>query len=232
MRFPEADEAWIPTLGDILNKQSDPDAYPTYSKVGWDALEVPEECAYVNDRMDVLKVRFDERYFNRMLNAETLERWQVRLQNRFDEVVCRYDRAYSLYNRYQEDMDSDVLPGETYERTEEETHSGKDTRTVSVKQGGSDSSEGRNVDTPDSVVNADDNYADSLSKNKVTYGRTDDSTDETSYGHKVSHTVKDTRTVTGKDLMLNVNSSIDDWRDIDTEFVREFENNFLNIFWY
>lgn len=208
LRFPLADDPWIPTLGDVLMKQNTADAPSPYSQVGWNALEVPAECTRVNARMPILKTRFDERYFNRMLNAETLERWQVRLQNRFDEVVMRYERAYEFYETYNTQMKEDVLAGETREVENTTTDSGSDT------------TEGRNIDTPDEVVNAGDNYASSLSRNKVNYGR--------------SQTVKGTErtTVTGSSLIENINNSIYDWRDLDTEFVKEFENNFINIFWY
>lgn len=206
--FPETDQVWIPTLGDVLIKQQTPGEPSVYGTVGWQALEVPVDCTRVQARMDALKTRFDERYFNRMLNAETLERWQVRLQNRFDEVVRRYERAYELYETYDEQMKEDVLAGET--RVVDNT----------TTDGGSDTSENRAIDTPDEVVNAGDDYASSLNSGKVTYGRT--------------QTVKGTekKTITGSSLIENVNNSIYDWRDIDTEFVKEFENNFLNIFWY
>ena len=209
--FPEADSAWLPTYLDVQMK------YPTF---GWQSLVVDEDCPTVNSRMSILQTRFEERYANRMISSETLQRWQVRLQNRFDEVVRRYERAYGLYSRYQEDMDADVLPGETY--TEKETIKSD------TKQGGSDSSnnETRNIDTPDSVINQNPNYADSLSKGNstVNYGRTED-------GNSTRDLTR-TRTLTGQDLMLNINGSIDGWRDLDTAFVSEFENLFLNIWWY
>lgn len=206
--FPEADSAWIPTLGDVLIRQNDPASTEYWNRVGWQNLSVPDDCARVQNRMDTLATRFNERYFNRMLNSETLERWQVRLQNRFDEVVRRYERAYELYETYKEDMLEDVLEGEL--RTVDNT----------TTQGGSDTSENRNIDTPDEVVNQNENYASSLSKGKVNYGRI-----ETVNG-------TERRTVTGSALIDNINNSIYDWRDLDTEFVGEFENLFMNVFWY
>ena len=209
--FPEADEAWLPTYLDVQMK------YPTF---GWQSLVVDEDCPNVQSRMLTLQTRFEERYANRMISSETLQRWQVRLQNRFDEVVRRYERAYGLYSRYQEDMDADVLPGETYKENE--------TVKSDTKQGGTDSSESenRNIDTPDSIINQNPNYADSLTNGKstVTYGRTDE-------GNSTRDLTR-TRTLTGQDLMLNINGSIDGWRDIDTYFVGEFENLFMNVWWY
>ena len=209
--FPEADEAWLPTYLDVQMK------YPTF---GWQSLVVDEDCPTVASRMETLRVRFEERYANRMISSETLQRWQVRLQNRFDEVVRRYERAYGLYSRYQEDMDADVLPGETYTEKEKIENS--------TEQGGSDSSESesRNIDTPDSIINQNPNYADSLSNGSstMTYGRTDKGSS--------TRDMTRTRTLTGQDLMLNINGSIDGWRDIDTSFVAEFENLFMNVWWY
>jgi len=190
--FTEANEAWLPTLGDVLNKQSDPDAPSIYHKVGWDALEVPADCPNVSVRMDILKVRFDERYFNRRLNSETLERWQSRLQNKFDEVVYRYDRAYSIYESKNDSMLNDLEDGSI--TTTKATATGK------------------NINTPDSVVNADDNYADSVNKSEAD-GET-----------KVI--------VTGTGLIKSINDTIYEWKDLDTEFIKQFENNFLNILWY
>ena len=209
--FGDADQPWLPELIDIEAMKTGPEgAY--YSKFGWEQLALPDDCPLVASRMDSLKIRFDERYANRMLNAETLERWQVRLQNRFDEKVHIYERAYRLYQQYEQDMLDDVVQGE------------KVTVTGTTQQGGSDSStvEARNIDTPDELINADENYASSLSKNQGTtqYGRTD----------TVNSTT--TRTVTGQALVEGINNAIYSWRDLDTEFVKEFENNFLNVYWY
>lgn len=209
--FPEADQAWLPTYLDIKVR------YPTF---GFTALQVDDDLPTVASRMQMLDERFTERYANRMISSETLERWQVRLQNRFDEVSHRYERAYGLYSRYEQQMDDDVLPGEQY--NEKETTSVEDTA------GGSDSSENSSstADTPDTASNASDDYADSRTKgsSKVTYGRTDKSAG--------TRELERTRTLTGQDLLLNVNNSIMSYMDIDTMFIAEFENLFLNVWWY
>lgn len=206
------DEVWIPQLVEIETWKTDSDDPDYWKQFGWENLEVPDDCPTVAGRMAQLKVRFDERYAYRMLNSETMERWQVRLQNRFDETVRRYERAYTMYSRYETDMMDDVLEGE------------KVVTESSVNQGGTDSTDTttRNIDTPDEAINQDENYASNLShvNGKVTYGRSDTGRTET------------VRTVTGKSLVDSVNDSMDRWRDVDTSFVREFENLFLNIFWY
>lgn len=210
--FGDAELPWLPKLCDVesFKVTSDDPAY--WKRFGWEALEVPGECTFVRERMETLKTRFDERYANRMLNSETMERWQIRLQNRFDEVVQRYNRQYELYVRYDQDMKDDIISGE------------KTVTESKAQAGGSDTSEGtgRNIDTPDELVNSTEGYAGSRSDSKATntYGRTD----------TLTSTV--THTMTGKGVVDGINDSIMSWKDIDTEFVKEFENNFLNVFWY
>ena len=210
--FGDAELPWIPKLIDVENFKVNSDDPDYWQRFGWETLEVPGDCTFVSGRMDALKVRFDERYANRMLNSETMERWQVRLQNRFDEVVQRYNRMYELYQRYDQDMKEDILSGDKTVTTSKSQAGGSDTSTGT----------GRNIDTPDENVNNITGYAGSRTDSKATntYGRTD------SFDPTV------TRTVTGKGVVDSVNDSVMSWRDIDTEFVKEFENLFLNVLWY
>ena len=210
--FGDAELPWIPKLIDVENFKVNSDDPTYWQRFGWETLEVPGECTFVRERMGTLKTRFDERYANRMLNSETMERWQVRLQNRFDEVVQRYNRMYELYQRYDQDMKEDILSGD------------KTVTTSKSQAGGSDTSigTGRNIDTPDENVNNITGYAGSRTDSKATntYGRTD------SFDSTV------TRTMTGKGVVDSVNDSVMSWKDVDTEFVKEFENLFLNVLWY
>ena len=205
--FSDAELPWLPKLCDVEYFKVNSEDPVYWQKFGWEALDVPGECAFVIDRMDQLKIRFDERYANRMLNSETMERWQIRLQNRFDEVVKRYNRLYELYQRYDQDMKDDIIEGE------------KTVTHAASSAGGTDSSTGRNIDTPDENVNDISGYAGSRSTSETNYGRTD-TTDATVE-----------RILTGLRVVDSVNTSCQNWLDIDTEFVKEFENCFLNVFW-
>lgn len=188
--FGYADEAWLPTLWDIEKLKADGDPY--WNRFGWDQLVVPEGCPTVESKMPTLKVRFDERYANRRVNRETMEQWQLNLQSRFDEMAPRYERAYSIYTNKEQQMLDDVEEGSI-----------TTTNATNV---------GKSIDTPDSIVNSDDNYADSMSKNTAE-GKTQ-------------------VVITGTGLVRAINTTIDEWRELDTEFIREFEDNFLNILWY
>lgn len=205
--FSDAELPWLPTLGDVEYFKVNSDDPEYWQKFGWESLEVPGDATFVREHMDQLKIRFDERYANRMLNAETMERWQIRLQNRFDEVVRRYNRLYELYVRYDEEMRNDIIEGE------------KTVTRGTVSSGGKDSSTGRNIDTPDENVNDISGYAGSRSTSETNYGRTD-TTDVTV-----------DRTLTGMRIVDSINNSTANWLDIDTEFVKDFENLFLNILW-
>lgn len=210
--FGDAELPWLPKLCDVENFKVKSDDPTYWQQFGWEALEVPEDCTFIRERMETLKTRFDQQYFDRKLNSETMEVWQVRLQRRFDEVVHRYNRMYELYARYDQDMKEDIISGD------------KTVTESTAQAGGSDTSEGtgRNIDTPDELVNSTEGYAGSRSDSKATntYGRTD----------TLNSTV--TRTMTGKGVVDSVNDSVMSWRDIDTDFVNEFQNNFLNVFWY
>ena len=188
----DAFEPWIPTLQDLEYRKTLPDTAPYYSKFGWDQLVVPDDCPHVSARMNDLKITFEQRYGFRMINQETLERWQIKLQAKFDELVHIYERAYVLYEKYEDEMLDDMLGGE------------KITRDTAA--------DGSQVNTPDYATNASEDYADNRSRSKI---------------NEIITTIR-----TGDGLVDSVNAGYQRWVDIDQSFIAEFENNFLNIFWY
>ncbi len=228
--FPDPDQPWVPTLLDVETfKANEPDGSPIdWRRFGWSALDVPEDCTHVIARFDILGERFLQRYAKRMLNQETMELWQNRLQNRFDEVVRMYERAYTLYEQNQNAMMSDVLPGSKRTYDAQDTDGGSDSATS--KDSTSNKSKSKRSDTPDSTINESDDYAGSLGIDESTASRENTST--TNYGRTTKRTGTDTLTLTGAQIMDSVNTSIDGWRDIDTSFIGAFENNFMNIWWY
>ncbi len=68
------------------------------------------------------------------------------------------------------------------------------------------------VNTPDYTTNESEDYADNRSRSKI---------DETV-----------TTDRKGSDLIDSINTGFRDWVDIDQALIQEFENNFLNVFWY
>lgn len=255
------EEGWIPTLGWLEYQKSTQGDTPVidYKKYGFDALEVPSDCPLVAGRMAWLTTRFNERYFNRMLGSETLDRWQVRLQNKFDELVYRMNRAYAIYAAAADALDSDLTGGSKKQVTGSVEDSGEDkiTRSGSSEYSstggstntasGSDSNDNtsKHSETPDSEINNSWDYAGTVDvdKAKTTYGRVDtgssnakgtgstSGSDSTAYGKKTATNGTEITTVSGNMIDV-VNKNIKEWEDLDTVFVGSFENLFLNVFWY
>lgn len=218
MIYDEFREPWMPTLEEIeyLKTHGTTEEQEYYSQFGWNQIEVSADCETISERMTLLGMRFMERYGNRLLSFETLERWQIRLQNKFDELQYRFERAYALYDSYRADMDESILDGDSTVTDGTNQASGSDSST--------NANTTKTIDTPDSAINDNDDYADSLSKS--------DGSGSTTYGRKDTVHNAVVREIHGKGVIENVNDSMDKFRDIDTEFIKQFENMFLNVFWY
>ena len=268
-------EPWLPQYIDLVKRKEDGD--PNYQNVGFDALDVDSSLENIDDRWEVLEQRFTERYAFRRISAETLTRWQVRLQNRFDEIADRYERAYALYAENGAAMMDDILPGwkEIMDRTDKDSGTDTNTRTGSreisyagsremsfegskeVSRAGTETDTKRFADTPDSSTNASDMYADRREESTHAFGagrkdtesfnqrkdtesfnqRKDTETfnqlkDALLHGKTTDIDYTLTRTETGAQIIDAVNEAITKWKDLDTQFVAEFENLFLNIFDY
>lgn len=209
--FEDADEAWLPTYGDLLMKQQETHKGVDYSKYGWFALEVPTDCTHVQDRFQTLGMRFEQRYIDRMISYETWDLWQVKLQEKMDSIVRRYDRAYALYEANEKAMDN-AVPGRVLTASDSLKAGGEDTKKDKTKKS----------DTPSSAINDSDDYAGSVSIGETTntYGRTD--TKDSSV----------TEHMTGSDVTDAVNQTIDAWRDLDSHMIDEFRDLFLKVWWY
>ena len=192
MPFSEAFAPWLPTLQDIEVRKNDADVGDYYRRFGWENLVVPDDCPHVSFRMPYLKPLFEQKYGFRMVNQETLERWQIKLQAKFDEIVHIYERAYVLYEKYGQEMLDDMLGGEKITR--------------------STKGDSQQINTPDYTTNESEDYADNRSRSKI---------DET------ISTIR-----TGDGLVDSVNAGYQRWVDIDQALIAEFENNFLNVFFY
>jgi uncharacterized protein YjdB len=226
----EALEPWLPTLHDILYKGQygtvDEQAY--YSQFGLDQVSIPVDCVRVTRIMPRAVEMFNERFALRMVNKETLETWQIGLQTKVDEIVYKYERALEVYETNASEMNN-VLEKKVIQRDSVSEDSGSD----STIYGRTDTFAGtvKTADTPNGTINMSDNYADAVSKNDNS--NTASGTDVLQHGliNTYTDTVTETKEPEGG-IVQAANRSIDEWRDIVARFVREFENNFLNIFWY
>ena len=249
MSLCEAFEPWLPEYVELEKRRIDGD--PDYQNVGFTALVFPAGATNLAAHRSVLEERFFERYAMRRINQETLPRWQLRLQNRFDEIADRYERAYQIYLDYASKMDDDVLEGwkETASGSDTKNYNGSEamdyTGSEELTRSGTEkvTDKGKVTDTPDAVINDAQNYADTVEsgesetsfqnrKDTRSFNNRKDTrsfnarNDKTEYGKII------TRVLTGNNILDNVNYSISHWMDIDTLFVKEFEDLFLNIFDY
>lgn len=165
---------------------------PTYAEVieqfpdrGFPGLDInSDRYPTLTAKREELERRFYARYCERIIGYETIELWQIKLQNRFDDIADEYERAFRIYETNKDAMDKAV----------EGIH-----RTVESKS--------RSIDTPDSDLNDDDRYADTLGKS------TQDATESVMGGRAVK----------------SVNENIDAYRDYESRFLMEFENLFNNV---
>jgi len=239
--YTDEEEPWIPEYVYVLQQKALDN--PDYTPYGFDQLEIPTDCTVVVERLDWLITRFNERYYYRRLNAETMDRWQILLQDKMDSIVRRYNRAYGIYTD-NATLIAKVTDGyvvtdskagtsgnshvESLAGTLSETDT--DSKTSNVLQ--------KNIDTPDEAFNDANDYASRIQKvdgsdagstikEGATSGNNTITDSATTSENNTSEMVN-----TGKKVMDNANANIDDYRDIDTQFIKEFENNFLNVLWY
>ncbi len=106
-----------------------------------------------------LSDRFDRKYRFRMINGETLERWQSLLESRFDEVAPFFDRAIRMYTATEdgEDLIDGIRRVRERHEAEDRTRDTDGTETVNGETSGttgSTSSEtipGRTVSGTDGI---------------------------------------------------------------------------------
>ena len=221
--FHDPDQPWMPRLIDIeAFKQSDDAGKAEYfGQFGFNQIDhgsYDDQDTYtgqfpvIASRWETLVTRFNQRYYYRMLGIETMEHWQNNLQERFDQVAPQFELAYSLMSEHNNAIVDDVIGGETETIQETNQASGSDTSTGTSK----------NWDTPDTAINENARYADSVgtSDGSTTYGRLD------------THNITRTRLITGEGILNNINTTIRNFRDIDTWFIEQFEPLFLSVYWY
>lgn len=209
----DAFAAWLPEYAHVVFSYRNPSTgRPVY---GFEGIEIdPERFPHIWARRNEIRDRFFERYASRRINQETLLRWQLRLQNRFDEIAARFERAYKLYDEHKTEIDNDVLEGFSTVQWGRSADSGTDKTTGKTAS--------RSIDTPDKAVNHDKNYADRITENDS----------EAAVEHGLVNDFHNSKTFRKSGVVLtNVNKTIDAYRDIDGELVRCFENNFLNVLW-
>ena len=246
--FGIADAPWLPTYLDII---SNPSEY--YQRFGFTQLEVPTDCPLTSALMPWMNTLFEGRYAYRYINRETLEQWQVSLQYSMDSRVHTLEHSLQLYAKHKDAM-LDVFKHDTTTRTTDRTGTkkmdgttaGTLASTVTGTEEGDTTSTDKNTysvhDTPDSAINVQDIYNNGMARTEdyATTAKTNNTrdvrNDETTGTTQNNENTTDKLTESIDNIsMENPNKQVEEacriWRDLASEFVAGFENNFMSILW-
>ena len=106
---------------------------------------------------------------------------------------------------------------------DERTVSNNTSSNIDITDDTVNTSKNKVIDTPDTAINDNSDYADVVYHNNGTRKNT---------GSRKNKTTSKSKEEVMGNLIDKVNSTALKWMDIDTMFIKEFENNFLNIFYY
>lgn len=206
-------EGWSPKLIEVEQWKTETGG-EYWRQFGWNQIEVPSDCTLVDARMNILGTHFLDRFAFRRLGRETMEEWQIALQYKFDMFVRKYERAYDLYTTKATEI-AQPIRRETTSRSYEDHSEGEVT--------GSSQTVGKIADTPDTTINLSNAWGDRVDKSNGS--STTNQTDSGGGKESITHEY-------GGDAIARVNSNIEEWKNIDKEFLDCFEDLFLNVFDY
>lgn len=246
--FGIADAPWLPTYLDIISNPAD-----YYQRFGFMQLEVPTDCPLTSALMPWMNTMFEGRYAYRYINRETLEQWQTSLQYNMDRRVYTLEHSLQLYAKHKDAM-LKVFRHDTSTRTIDRSgtktseltssDNSEASGTQNNEQDSTDTTRGTSSvhDTPDSSINIQDVYNNGMTRNE-SYATNANTSSQRNTSTSVSTTNRsgnDTTTDKITESIDNItmddpNKQVEDacrvWRDLASEFVAGFENNFMNILW-
>lgn len=183
-------------LCDLLARQSD----PYYSKFG---IEQVEQDSLDNITWTKVIQQFNSHYYEWALNGETLEQWQIRLQDTADRLLPTMSRRLTLYSNHE--IDKVEMIG---------TMSMESTGT------GSSSSNSKSIDTPDAKYNTD----------TAGYAGAVDINDSQSNDTRTTTTTHTSTPMGG--VLTEVELNMDAWHDVIRDTVDGFRKCFLTMIYY
>lgn len=156
---------------------------------------------------------FDNQFAFREIGAETETRFQSMLQIRFNQIADKYNHAYKVT----EENDVDQLgTGYTYDELRNRLINSEGTAS------GNENRDNKYKDTPQSstsTINNPTNQSIDTRQNNSTATTKETQTDEV-HQNKVQH---------DKEMILELNDLIDKYKQLDVDFVNEFETCFMMI---
>ena len=182
--------------------------------VGLEYIDWKEtKFTYLADHKDDIIELFNTNFKYRELGAETEMRFQDMLQSRFNEVADKFNHAYKVT----EENDVDKL-GTGYTFHEERTRHYED----SAESSGTENVDNKFKDTPSNNQSTLNNPTNQTLDNTQTSGNGSSTEDEdvTVNQEKIQH---------DKEMVVELSELIDKYRQLDIEFVKQFEPCFIGL---
>ena len=177
--------------------------------IDWKQTLYPKLYEHKDNIIEVFNTHFKYRE----LGAETEERFQCMLQDRFFEICDKYNHAYKVT----EENDVDKLgTGYTYDETRNRTVESMADAT------GTENRDNKYKDTPSSSTSTLNNPTNQTLDNRdnTAHSEQNDEQNDTIHQEKVQH---------DKEMVVELSELIDRYRQLDIEFVYEFENCFIGL---
>lgn len=182
--------------------------------VGLEYIDWKEtKFTYLADHKDDIIELFNTNFKYRELGAETEMRFQDMLQARFNEVADKYNHAYKVT----EENDVDKL-GTGYTFEEKRTRHYED----SAESSGTEDVDNKFKDTPSNNQSTLNNPTNQTLDNTQTSGNGSSTEDE-------DVTVNQEKTQHDKEMVAELSELIDKYRQLDIEFVKQFEPCFIGL---
>ena len=185
-----------------------------YANVGLEYVDWNETryTKLAEHKADLISL-FDNQFAFREIGAETETRFQSMLQIRFNQIADKYNHAYKVT----EENDVDQLgTGYSYDELRKRNIESQGTAN------GNETRDSKYKDTPQSytsTINNPTNQNIDARQNSSTATTKEAQTDEV-HQNKVQH---------DKEMILELNDLIDKYKQLDVDFVNEFETCFMMI---
>lgn len=182
--------------------------------VGLEYIDWKEtKFTYLAPHKDDIIELFNTNFRYRELGAETEMRFQDMLQARFNEVADKYNHAYKV--TAENDVDKLGI-GYTFE--EKRTRHYED----SAESSGTENVDNKFKDTPSNNQSTLNNPTNQTLDNTQTSGNGSSTEDE-------DVTVNQEKTQHDKEMVVELSELIDRYRQLDIEFVKQFETCFIGL---
>lgn len=182
--------------------------------VGLEYIDWKEtKFTYLADHKNDIIELFNTNFKYRELGAETEMRFQDMLQARFNEVADKYNHAYKVT----EENDVDKL-GTGYTFEEKRTRHYED----SAESSGTENVDNKFKDTPSNNQSTLNNPTNQTLDNTESSGNGSSTEDE-------DVTVNQEKTQHDKEMVVELSELIDRYRQLDIEFVKQFEPCFIGL---